>query len=74
MIDKNCFDELSKQKAKSFNQEKNYIKKALNGQTINCRVCQKQLQMQFINDKTQVKLQCKSSCTDILLDIDKGSK
>lgn len=70
MIDFSCFSDLSKQKAKSFNQEKSYIKKALSGKDVNCRKCLKVLEKHFINNGTQLKLQCKNGCTDILLDID----
>ncbi|XQW86041.1 hypothetical protein ACOYR1_04670 [Thalassotalea piscium] len=70
MVDVSCFDELTKRKAKSFNQEKSYIKKALNGKAINCRECDKKLDVTFVNNGTQVQLKCHKGCTDILLDID----
>lgn len=70
MIDFSCFSDLSKQKAKSFNQEKSYIKKVLNGRDVNCRECHKILEKHFIHNGTQLQLKCQQGCTDILLDID----
>ncbi|GHE86827.1 hypothetical protein [Thalassotalea profundi] len=70
MIDFSYFSDLSQQKAKAFNQEKNYIKRVLSGKDVNCRQCDKLLNIQFLNDGTQLQLQCKNGCTDIILDLD----
>ncbi|MGB1197669.1 MAG: hypothetical protein ACPG46_01395 [Thalassotalea sp.] len=69
MLDISCLSDISNQKSKSFHQEKHFIKQALNGKVVNCRSCQKKLVLALINQDTQLHLQCKKGCTDILLDI-----
>ncbi|MGJ8692169.1 MAG: hypothetical protein ACSHW0_06775 [Thalassotalea sp.] len=62
------FKRLSKQYAKSFNDQKAIIKKVLAGRIILCQQCQ---QVITFNEKNKecVQVRCSKGCTDILLDI-----
>mgnify|MGYP003388904015 CR=1 FL=1 len=73
MIDKKMFNALSKQSAKSFNDQKALIKKVLAGRSIPCEVCNKNLAFIDKSEKNgqviPAVIRCEKACTDIELDI-----
>lgn len=64
------FSIINKSSAKSFNEQKNMIKKIGKGNTVLCNDCKKPLKLSVSSlDKTG--LQCEQGCTNIELELEK---
>ncbi|WP_025822649.1 hypothetical protein [Shewanella marina] len=68
------FSTLNKSTAKSFNDQKNLIKRLFKGQTVACEQCKQPLQLTLPANKNQLDnqhgIKCKKGCTDIQLEVD----
>ena len=63
------FSSINKSSAKSFNEQKNIIKKIGKGNTVLCKYCEKPLKLSVSSlDKTG--LNCESGCTNIELELE----
>ena len=63
------FSTINKSSAKSFNEQKNMIKKIGKGQTILCVTCKQPLQLSVsIDDETGVR--CPKGCTSVDLEVE----
>jgi hypothetical protein len=63
------FSIINKSSAKSFNEQKNMIKKIGKGQTVLCVTCEQPLQLSVSNtDETGVK--CLKGCTKVGLEVE----
>ncbi|QDP00410.1 hypothetical protein [Thalassotalea sp. PS06] len=61
--------QLSKQTAKSYNDQKALIKRVLMGKPAKCPDCQQSLQFLASKDDSVAKISCAKGCTDIELDL-----
>jgi hypothetical protein len=68
MIDIKQFDQLKKNSAKSFNDQKALIKKVMAGRQIKCETCGTILRLLVPEDKSVCGVFCGQGCTDITLD------
>ena len=67
------FSVINDSTAKSFQQQKNLIKRVFKGQTVLCSVCNQALEMKLpIKDQQEsvAGIRCKKGCTDIELDME----
>jgi hypothetical protein len=63
------FSTINKSSAKSFNEQKNMIKKIGKGQTVLCLTCEQPLQLNVsVEQETGVK--CSQGCTQIGLEVE----
>ena len=70
MIEKNTFALLTKQSAKSFNDQKALIKKVLAGRIMLCEKCQQPLKFtEYAEANKGAVIACHNACTDIELDV-----
>lgn len=65
----NPFDQLKRQSAKSFNDQKALIKKVLSGREVKCQQCRTIILFSFAHEQKPAQLSCKNGCTNIELDI-----
>lgn len=59
--------------AKSFNEQKNLIKRVFKGNTVLCQTCKQVLEMKLPvkgQNETVSGIRCKKGCTDIELDME----
>ncbi|MEI6898096.1 MAG: hypothetical protein V5786_11565 [Psychromonas sp.] len=63
------FSAINKSSAKSFNQQKNMIKKIGKGQTILCLHCQQPLQLS-VSSGNETGVSCPKGCTQINLEVE----
>jgi len=70
MLDIKKFKTLTDGSAKSYHQQKAFIKKVLAGKVSSCPVCKQPLKFVLENKETQTGIFCHKKCTDIALDID----
>lgn len=67
------FSAINKTTAKSFNEQKNLIKRLFKGNTVLCETCKKPLKLVVPTDVKQTGkygVFCKKGCTDIELEIE----
>ncbi|QYK00412.1 hypothetical protein [Shewanella psychrotolerans] len=67
------FSAINKTTAKSFNEQKNLIKRLFKGNTVQCEVCKQPLQLIVPTDKQasgKYGVFCKNGCTDIELEME----
>lgn len=69
-IDIKKFDQLKKQSARSYNDQKAIIKKVMAGKQINCKSCQQVLFFSPPQAEQKAMIHCSKGCTSIELDID----
>ena len=69
MADHNSFAHLAKLSAKSYHQQKSFIKKVLAGQVTVCPECKQALTVNLNAEERQTGIYCDKKCTDIALDI-----
>ena len=70
MPDHKSFAQLAKLSAKSYHQQKSFIKNVLNGKITHCPVCKQSLSVVLTGQDRQTGIYCAKKCTDIALDID----
>jgi len=70
MLDIKQFKSLTDSSAKSFHQQKAFIKKVLAGKLNNCPVCKQPLKVVLEGKDVQSGIYCHKKCTDIALDIE----
>ena len=63
------FSSINKSSAKSFNEQKNMIKKIGKGQTVLCVTCQQPLQLS-VSSEDESGVQCAKGCTQIGLEVE----
>lgn len=68
MLDIKQFEQLKKNSAKSFNDQKALIKKVMAGRQIKCQTCGNVLRLVVPEDKSVSGVFCGKGCTDISLD------
>jgi len=66
------FSAINKSSAKSFNEQKNMIKKIGKGQTVLCASCQQPLQL-VVSSDNETGLRCAKGCTSIGLEVEAQS-
>ncbi|GIU19175.1 hypothetical protein TUM4644_06570 [Shewanella colwelliana] len=67
------FSAINKTTAKSFNDQKNLIKRLFKGNTVMCEACHQPLHLVVPTEKAQTGqygVFCKKGCTDIQLEMD----
>ncbi|WOT06072.1 hypothetical protein [Shewanella youngdeokensis] len=67
------FSEINSTTAKSFNEQKNLIKRVFKGNSVICTTCNQPLEMKLPVKGQQESvsgIRCKKGCTDIELDMD----
>ncbi|WP_394200534.1 hypothetical protein [Shewanella waksmanii] len=67
------FSAINSTTAKSFNEQKNLIKRLFKGNTVLCQTCQQPLQLLVPTEKAQTGVYgvfCKKKCTDIHLEME----
>lgn len=67
------FSAINKTTAKSFNEQKNLIKRLFKGNSVSCEVCKQPLQLIVPTDKQacgKYGVFCKRGCTDIELEME----
>lgn len=67
------FSHVNQQTTKSFNEQKNLIKRVFKGKPVNCPTCQQQLTMLLPEDASPSQaagIYCKKGCTDIELTLE----
>ena len=70
MFDIKQFKALADSSAKSYHQQKAFIKKVLAGKVNSCPVCKQPLKVILEGKEQQSGIFCHKKCTDIALDID----
>ncbi len=68
MPDISQLSSFNKSTSQSFHQQKNFIKKVLNGKIHQCPVCKQALKINLTDGKEQSTICCQKKCTDIELD------
>lgn len=63
------FSQINKAAAKSFNQQRNVIKRIAKGQTVLCEGCQQPLTLTVLSEG-ESGVQCTKGCTHINLELD----
>jgi len=63
------FSSINKSSAKSFNQQKNMIKKIGKGHTVLCATCQQPLQLS-VSSENETGVKCAKGCTSITLEVE----
>jgi len=63
------FTSINKSSAKSFNEQKNMIKKIGKGQTVLCATCAQPLQLS-VSSEAENGVQCLKGCTQISLEVE----
>ncbi|WP_022940699.1 hypothetical protein [Psychromonas hadalis] len=63
------FSAINKSSAKSFNAQKNMIKKIGKGQTVLCTTCKQPLQL-TVSSNHESGLSCSKGCTNIALEVE----
>ena len=63
------FTPLNKAAAKSFNDQRNLIKRIGRGETVPCQVCQQVLTLSVLSN-ARPGVSCKNGCTDINLELE----
>ncbi|TEW53487.1 hypothetical protein E2R68_12350 [Psychromonas sp. RZ22] len=63
------FSQINKIAAKSFNQQRNVIKRLAKGQTVLCEQCQQPLTLTVLSEG-ESGVQCNKGCTQINLELD----
>jgi len=63
------FSQINKTAAKSFNQQRNIIKKLAQGRTVLCDECEQPLTL-TVKDEVESGIQCLKGCTQINLELD----
>ena len=66
------FSTINKSFVKSFNEQKNMIKKIGKGQTVLCQACQKPLLLS-VSSAGETGVQCSKGCTNINLEVEPES-
>ncbi|MCP4320481.1 MAG: hypothetical protein GY787_01205 [Alteromonadales bacterium] len=66
------FSAINKSSAKSFNEQKNMIKKIGKGQTVLCTTCKQPLQLS-VSSEGENGVQCEKGCTQIGLEVESDS-
>ena len=70
MLDIKQFKALTDSSAKSYHQQKAFIKRVLAGKVNSCPVCKQPLKVVLESKELQAGIFCHKKCTDIALDID----
>jgi len=70
MVDIKQLATLNKAFSKSYNQQKQFIKKVMSGKTSTCPVCKQTLIVCLPGEGDSPGISCNKGCTDILLDFD----
>lgn len=70
MVDIKQLESLNKVFSKSYNQQKQFIKKVMSGKVSTCPVCQQLLSVYLPGEGDSPGISCQKGCTDILLDFD----
>ncbi|PKF62723.1 hypothetical protein CW745_04690 [Psychromonas sp. psych-6C06] len=63
------FSAINKSSAKSFNEQKNMIKKIGKGQTVLCATCKQPLQLSVSSD-SETGVSCAKGCTQVGLEVE----
>jgi len=70
MMDLKQFKAISDRSAKSYHQQKAFIKKVLAGRIDTCPQCKQKLIVILPNESSESGIYCQKKCTDIALDFD----